>query len=271
MDRLKEYKSTLFSETALRAIIKKYQELAEIEDREAFDVLQIQRGNETWKYDSIEEFFSEYDPSVEYSWVRIWNDRQLFDLKTANTPHNVKSVLGLERADRELIVTLGNLADSLAEYCFVEELKEEIAAPKPKIFIGHGRSTQWRDLKDHLRDKHEFEIIAYESGERAGHVIRDIIDEMLVRSSFAILVMTAEDKMEDGSMRARQNVIHEIGLFQGKLGFSRAIVLKENGTEEFSNIDGVQQIRYSKNNIKETFGDVLAVLKREFGSNKNSS
>ena len=70
--------------------------------------------------------------------------------------------------------------------------------------------------------------------------------------------------MPDGSWRARQNVIHEIGLFQGRLGFTKAIVLKEEGAEEFSNIAGVHQNRFSKGNIKETFGDVLAVLRREF-------
>lgn len=76
--------------------------------------------------------------------------------------------------------------------------------------------------------------------------------------------MTGEDKDVDGNLRALQNVIREVGLFQGRLGFSRAIVLLEKGTEEFSNLHGVQQIRYSSGNIKETFGEVLATLKREF-------
>jgi predicted nucleotide-binding protein len=77
--------------------------------------------------------------------------------------------------------------------------------------------------------------------------------------------MTAEDETVEGEFRARQNVVHEIGLFQGKLGFSRAIVLVEDGVELFSNLQGVQQIRYSKGNIRETYGDVLATLRREFG------
>jgi len=110
--------------------------------------------------------------------------------------------------------------------------------------------------------------VAYETGSRAGHTIRDIIAEMLKISSFAILVMTGEDTMEDGTVRARQNVVHEIGLFQGRLGFTKAIVLKEEGAEEFSNINGVHQIRYAKGNIKETFGEVLAVLRREFGERR---
>jgi len=68
-----------------------------------------------------------------------------------------------------------------------------------------------------------------------------------------------------GEFRARQNVVHETGLFQGKLGFSRAIVVVEEGVEVFSNLQGIDQIRYSKGNIKETFGAVLATLRREFG------
>jgi predicted nucleotide-binding protein len=136
--------------------------------------------------------------------------------------------------------------------------------PKPKVFIGHGGSHQWRDLKDHLHELHSYEVLAYETGERAGHTIRDVIVDMLSKSSFAILVMTGEDEQSDGTFRARQNIVHEIGLFQGKLGFTKAIVLLEEGTEEFSNIHRVQQIRYPKGAIRQTFGDVLAVLKREF-------
>jgi len=91
------------------------------------------------------------------------------------------------------------------------------------------------------------------------------LEEMLDSSSFALLVMTGEDETKDGKTLARQNVVHEAGLFQGKLGFSRAIILLEDGTEEFSNIHGLQQIRFSKGRIRESFGDVLAVLKRELG------
>jgi Predicted nucleotide-binding protein containing TIR-like domain len=48
--------------------------------------------------------------------------------------------------------------------------------------------------------------------------------------------MTAEDEKPYGKLRARLNVIHEAGLFQGRLGFNKAIVLLEDGCEEFSNI-----------------------------------
>ena len=132
------------------------------------------------------------------------------------------------------------------------------------VFIGHGRSRLWRDLKDHLQDMHHFKVEAYETGSRAGYTIQEILNDMASKASIALLVHTGEDIDRDGNEHARQNVVHETGLFQGKLGFKRAIVLLEDGTSEFSNIAGLQQLRFQKGNIKEVFGDVLAVLKREF-------
>jgi Predicted nucleotide-binding protein containing TIR-like domain len=139
------------------------------------------------------------------------------------------------------------------------------APPLPKIdhviFIGHGRSADWRELKDHLSDKHDIQVEVYETGSRSGHSIRDVLEDMLQKSSLAILVHTPEDEMMDGSFNSRPNVIHETGLFQGRLGFSRAIVLLKEDTKEFSNLSGIQQIRYS--DIRQTYGEVLAWIKRE--------
>ena len=131
-----------------------------------------------------------------------------------------------------------------------------------KLFIGHGRSAQWRELKDHLTDLHQLEVIAYEVGARAGLSIKEVLETMLAQSSIAFLVLTAEDRDEHGNLHARENVIHELGLFQGRLGFTRAIVLLEEGVTEFSNIHGINQIRFRPGRIREAFGDVLATIKR---------
>ena len=115
-----------------------------------------------------------------------------------------------------------------------------------------------------MSEQHGYSVQAYETGARAGHVIRDILRDMMSKSAFALLVLTGDDKIDGAMYRARQNVVHETGLFQGHLGFSRAIVLLEEGVEDFSNIEGVERIPFKKDNIKETFGYVLATLRREF-------
>ena len=93
---------------------------------------------------------------------------------------------------------------------------------------------------------------------------RQVLQKMLAESSFAVLVLTGEDVHRDGKEHARENVVHELGLFQGHLGFTRTVALLEEGVKEFSNIYGVNQIRFSKGNIRETFGDILATIRREF-------
>jgi predicted nucleotide-binding protein len=77
--------------------------------------------------------------------------------------------------------------------------------------------------------------------------------------------MTAENEDMDNVLHARENVIHEIGLFQGKPGTERAILLLEKGCIPFSNLAGVQYVAFSKGNIKEAFGEILATIRREFG------
>jgi predicted nucleotide-binding protein len=75
--------------------------------------------------------------------------------------------------------------------------------------------------------------------------------------------MTGEDEQKDSKLHARLNVVHEAGLFQGRLGFNRAIVVLEEGCEEFSNIEGLGQIRFPKGNIKAAFEEIRQVLERE--------
>jgi predicted nucleotide-binding protein len=131
------------------------------------------------------------------------------------------------------------------------------------IFIGHGGSLVWLELKAFLTDRlhlccDEFNAVAV-----AGTSTVARLERMLENAQFAFLVMTAEDTHADSTAHARENVIHEAGLFQGRLGFEKAIILLENGCEEFSNIKGLAQIRFPKGNLKPVFEEIRSVLERE--------
>jgi predicted nucleotide-binding protein len=233
-------------------------------DEERFDGT-IESRRETRHYSKIEEFLA--DLKREFSHSDNWQaELKITDKKAKCSRYLTIWWLGtwtnvkVDAVDRVELEKVFQVFDSAEPEARIPDPPE----PRPTIFIGHGQSPQWRDLKDHLHEKHGYAIEAYEIGARAGHTIRDILDRMAAKSTFALLVMTGEDDGPRGEKRARQNVIHEAGLFQGRLGFDRAIILLEEGTEEFSNIHGVQQIRFKNGNIRETFGDVLATLRREF-------
>jgi len=129
-------------------------------------------------------------------------------------------------------------------------------------FIGHGRSPIWRELKDFLKDELGLNVSEFNSVSAAGVTTMERLHEMLNSAQFAFLVMTGEDEAE-GEVRARQNVVHEVGLFQGRLGFGKAIVLLEEGCSDFSNIRGLGVIPFPKGKIRAGFEDVRSVLRRE--------
>lgn len=131
------------------------------------------------------------------------------------------------------------------------------------VFIGHGRSNAWRELKDFVRERLDLPADEFNRVPVAGITNQTRLAQMLDSAALAFIVMTAEDETLEGTSRARMNVIHEVGLFQGRLGFTKAIVLLEDGCEEFSNIQGLGQIRFPKGNIKACFEEVRAVAERE--------
>lgn len=131
------------------------------------------------------------------------------------------------------------------------------------VFIGHGRSLDWVLLKDFVKDRLGLKYDEFNRVPVAGISTIDRLSEMLGSAAIAFMVLTAEDEQKDGKLRARMNVIHEVGLFQGRLGFTRAIVLLEEGCEEFSNIAGLGQIRFPRGKIAAAFEDVRLVIERE--------
>jgi len=131
------------------------------------------------------------------------------------------------------------------------------------VFIGHGQSLLWRELKDFVDDRLGLPWDEFNRVPVAGVTNIARLSEMLDYAGVALLVLTAEDELTDGNEQARQNVVHEAGLFQGRLGFSRAIVLLEEGCEEFSNIQGLGQVRFPTGQISGAFEEVRRVLERE--------
>lgn len=258
MEKKKSYPKIRFSAKVIRNAIGRMEEIigAGEQPRTFYSVA---KDGERWKYDNFDEFLASYQApdtrsaGVDYAWG---HDREFsFSLFTEESQIAVRLP---DRSSIEAVFSTFDEADP-ADKSDISYGTEPI-----RIFIGHGRNQQWEKLKTHLQDQHSLTVIAYETGARAGHTIRDIIDDMAKNASFALLVLTGEDKTEHG-LRARQNVIHECGLFQGRLGFHRALLLVEQGVELASNFDGIQQLRFKRGRISEVFGDVIATLKREFG------
>ena len=198
---------------------------------------------------------------------RLWSrDTLALSQGPQAAPH--QHVIAHMTALREPFIRSSEVAD-LVEHA-ASHISRVESVPTPagvkmgnKVFIGHGGTLLWRELKDFISDRLKLSYDEFNRVPVAGVHTTDRLKQMLDEAGIAFLVMTAEDERADGKMTARQNVIHEVGLFQGRLGFERAIVVLEEGCEEFSNITGLSQIRFPKGNIRAAFEEIRQVLERE--------
>jgi hypothetical protein len=196
----------------------------------------------------------------------VWSRDSLAISQGLHTPPHMSvlsEVIALRQpsnACRELAHIAGKAGSHLARKRRRLRRTREIGT---NVFIGHGCSPLWKDLKDFIQDRLSLPWDEFNRVPVAGITNIARLSEMLDAAAIAFLIMTGEDEQVDGRLHARMNVVHEAGLFQGRLGFTRAIILLEEGCEEFSNIQGLGQIRLPKGNIKAIFEEIRMVLERE--------
>lgn len=132
--------------------------------------------------------------------------------------------------------------------------------PPNKIFVAHGRGHDWEKLIAILKNW-KLPVESFESQSNAGKLVTTRWQEMLSSARVAFAVMTPDDPSADVAVkRARQNVIHEIGLCHARLGIADTIVLIAKGVEEFSNIAGVLYVPFRKGKLEKEEGKIRDCL-----------
>lgn len=140
--------------------------------------------------------------------------------------------------------------------------KNTSIAPRPrKVFISHGQKEDWRKVQEYIEKVEEIPTMELaQQANRGRTIFQKLIDES-DQCSFAVIVMTGDDLTVDEQVRARENVIHEIGYFQGKYGPDRVCLLHEAGVNIPSNIHGLVYIPFPKDGIEAALGGLTRELK----------
>jgi len=232
-----------------------------LKNREDSFLTRLKKEAEELKLFSSSDFVKSFLPSGSL----MSRDMAAFEKGVMTPPHiavtaDIMAILYPTQACEDLAKIARRAASYIAKQDSYARKEQAIGT---SVFIGHGRSPLWKDLKDFIHDRLSLPWDEFNRVPVAGSTNIARLSQMLDDAAIAFLVMTAEDEHSDGTALARENVIHEAGLFQGRLGFTKAIVLLEEGYEEFSNIQGLGQIRFPKGNIKAAFEEIRQVLERE--------
>ncbi|WP_024303744.1 TIR domain-containing protein [Pseudogulbenkiania sp. MAI-1] len=139
----------------------------------------------------------------------------------------------------------------------------ELAQPKEssicRVFISHGRSADWRAVQPFIERDVGIPTLELEQEPNLGRTIIEKLIDNAARCSSAVIVMTGDDVANEDEARVRENVMHEIGFFQGRYGRNSVVLLHEEGVNIPSNLTGVAYIPFPKGSISSGFH----VLQRE--------
>ena len=138
----------------------------------------------------------------------------------------------------------------------LEQPKHEVAQ---RVFITHGHSSEWRAVQAFIEKDVQLLTIELEQEPNMGRTIIEKLIDNSVRCNSSVIVMTGDDVANGDEARVRENVMHEIGFFQGRYGRSNVILLHEEGVNIPTNLSGVAYVPFPKGNIKAGFH----VLQRE--------
>lgn len=122
------------------------------------------------------------------------------------------------------------------------------------VFIGHGRNEVVRHkVKDFIRDRCGLNPLVLQELPSAGMTVIEKLEKYGRTADYAVLILTADAVTAEGEARARQNVIQELGWFQGVLGRNCTAILCQKDVELFSNIGGVVYLEFTGNEVDSVF------------------
>jgi hypothetical protein len=129
------------------------------------------------------------------------------------------------------------------------------------IFISHGQSKEWYKIQAYVEKDLHYLTIELAQQPNLGRSILQKLDEESNKCNAAIIIMTGDDVFESGEVRARENVLHEIGFFQGRFGLNKIALLHEEGVNIPSNIHGLVYIPFPKDTVEAATGALSRELK----------
>ncbi|WP_426473429.1 TIR domain-containing protein [Chryseobacterium balustinum] len=147
------------------------------------------------------------------------------------------------------------------------EKPQNLKIDNKKVFIVHGHDNEMKITVARFIDKLGLEaIILHELPNKGRTIIEKFSDHSNV--GFAIVLLSGDDfgykkslNDSDKKLRARQNVVLELGYFMGKIGRGRTLPLFESGKniELPSDYEGVLYVPYDSTNS--WHNDVVRELK----------
>jgi len=121
-----------------------------------------------------------------------------------------------------------------------------LALTDKTVFIVHGHDTARRADLQALLGGLGLQPIVLDEQDSMGMTIVEKLEYYALTCAFAIVLMTPDDLTKGVAMRARQNVVLELGWFMAHLGRERVLLLYTGDVEIPSDIFGIVYLQFKE-------------------------
>ena len=125
----------------------------------------------------------------------------------------------------------------------------------------HGRAHEWYAVKDYIESDVQLKTAELAQQPNMGRTVIEKLLDTADDCDSAVIVMTGDDVDDQGEARVRENVMHEIGFFQGRYGRDRVILLHEDNVNIPTNLSGVVYSAFPKGRVNVCFHLLMRELK----------
>lgn len=140
-------------------------------------------------------------------------------------------------------------------------LEEIMSENSDRVFVSFGHNELLKlKLKDFLQNRLQLNTVLLSDLPGRGLTIVEQLERVSATCRRAVILLTRDDEVEGGGRRARQNVVHEVGFFQGKYGRENVVLLAEHGVELFTNITGIKIVEFDPSHFEAVFEPLRAEL-----------
>lgn len=137
----------------------------------------------------------------------------------------------------------------------------ETERPPISLYVSGASGAIRERLIAYLTEELGLQTFSYEEETPSEEEQGEYLQAILERASCAILALTQETAQAGGICPGR--LIYAIGLLQGRLGFGRVVLLKQEGLQEPAEIIGLRVIGFSGEHIEQSFYALQQALKQE--------
>lgn len=149
-----------------------------------------------------------------------------------------------------------------------------------KVFLIHGRSDDWKKVKQFITEELRFKTQVLVEEYTGQSILTKIRQKMWEECDCAVAILSADDLLVTEERHARPNVLFEVGYCMGFFDYrywedddiEPVILIIENGTEIPSDLRGVEYIGYhrrTRGGIKASFEPLQQGLERIYAQVKD--